>query len=158
MNKKPMACQGCPLYNDGVGFVKDRLKGGEVTVCLPLPSKEEEALGISGRGADFMQVKDNLAPNMGVDAGEMNLTHAIRCRYRKQKGNGQWYSVEFDEMFKLRTVRAAMEHCKVHDQEIEGERLVMAMGEINHLKYGGPAANDAQYSWRGHLSPLETKG
>ena len=153
--RKPKECQGCALFKDGLGFVRDRDKGGELTVTLPIPSAEAEAIGVGGFGRDWETIKEKYLPLAGQDPGEVNITHVIRCRYKKPKSGGKWYGVLFDGMFKLKEVIAAMHHCKVHDKEIEGEKLRVVMGEIGHMRYGGAASQDAPFTWRGHLAPEE---
>lgn len=152
---KPKTCMGCPFYADGDGFVPDRTRNkAEVTICFPTPSDEEVKRGGSGYGGDYNTVVDRYLPILGLATTDINIRHVLRCRPRKRRRNGTWYSFPLpEEWLRSRNVRDAVEHCRVHDQEQSNVRLVIAMGYLGHLKYGGPAAQDAQFNWRGHLAP-----
>ena len=124
-----------------------------MTLCFPLPSNQEEDIGSSGAGADWKEIKERYLPLLGLEPDEVNITHVLRCRPRARKGDGTWYSYLSEDFFKTKVARQAMEHCKVHDKEMEGEELKVVMGELGHVKYGGPGATDSQFNWRGHLAP-----
>lgn len=158
MQDKPSTCMACPFYADGEGFVPDRYKvGAKVTLCFPSPSDEEVKRGGSGYGGDYGTVVDKYLPILNLGPTDINISHCLRCRPRKRKKSGEWYSYPLPEaMLQSRMVKDALDHCRVHDKDGD-EDLIIAMGYLGHKKYGGEASGDAQFNWRGHLSPLKPR-
>src|SRR2546428_7763535 len=79
---KPPACQGCPFYGDGQGFVPGELRGSPVLVYGQNPGAEEEAQGKPFVGATGATMERNYFKVSGLSREDVSLDNAIRCRYK----------------------------------------------------------------------------
>ena len=81
MNQKPSTCQGCPLFEDGEGFVADSIpENAQVIVVSAAPTTYELRVGVTAEGYEF---EKHYAEYL-IRAGQVvvGFTHLIRCRGR----------------------------------------------------------------------------
>ncbi len=83
MLPKPASCIGCPMYQDGKGFVPDEVvEGAEVFVLGQNPGAEEERMGKPFVGKTGQVMLGKYFPIAGLVRGEnVSIGNAIRCRW-----------------------------------------------------------------------------
>lgn len=164
--KKPAACEGCPLYQDGYGFVPDRYVNSEVMILAQNPGADEEAgERLVGRNGDAKILEPaphqpligdtgyhldrTWLPRAGLTRDEVSLTNAVRCRW---KGT--------NELPPLSSAlgREIVQTCMTRHFKPPAEtRVVMAMGDV--ALYAATGVNVwKEYSkigdWRGWVLPF----
>lgn len=151
MLDKPDACQSCPMYGDGKGFVPGYWPEGAILgIIAQNPGAEEEKSGMPLVGNTGRMLATVYLPLVGVDLDEVGRDNVIRCRWRppgrKQKTN---------ELPKGEMLSQAIGHCRQYDCTPESVRLVVAMGVAALSKF---APTLKQFEWRGHLLPEKHNG
>lgn len=164
---KPDTCKGCPLYNDGKGFVPDEpATNPEVFVILQNPGEDEEheakpAIGKTGRFLDT-----SFIPLTGLQRGKtLQVGNALRCRWRdpikKRKTN--------DLPDKKDILDQALKHCEQYLAIPDSVKVVVAAGDPASRYYGRLDKADQvnQYTgkweratvtdWRGFFAPDKYK-
>lgn len=144
--KKPPECQGCPLYDDGFGFVPDEhVPGALVDVWLQNPGAEEELKGQPAIGTTGKILDSELLPRAGLTRGQdVRVRNAIRCRWNNGRG-------KTNDLPPEATLRAALAHCRVHDTPGTASVAVAAGALPWRLRQGGSAGSITD--WRGFLAP-----
>lgn len=160
---KPEACQGCPAYGTGMGFVADEIRPqAPVMLYFQGPGQDEEVgqrflgqdqyesappapmLGRTGRmlGKDFL-------PLAGLTREDCSLGNALRCRW---PGRGN----QLPDLNR-REMQAALAHCtRVHFRRPEGAKVFVAGGEYATSALTGISRNFS--GWRGYMAPLHLPG
>ena len=163
MNKPP-ACIGCPFYQDGKGFVPDRIvPGSKVFVYAQNPGKDE-VLGEKYDGVGYVPhcvepmigktgfaLDNSYLPAAGLSRDEVSIGNAIRCRV-----GGKDELPPIDEV----KTRQAMLHCHLNHFELPpSTKLIIAQGNysLNALTQRGGKGDGIDY-WRGFVLPLNTIG
>jgi len=172
MLKKPDACRGCPLYQDGEGgFVPDRVRGSLVIMAQNPGQNETGGVwwSMGGRirqgpvepliGASGWMVRNQLIPLADVEEEDVTYANAVRCRWRGT-----------DKLPPLHTKVAqdAIHHCqRAHGGHLRDGQTFVALGEyalwyltgIRTLKGRERGETDttqrksALESWRGWTLP-----
>ena len=154
---KPDACQGCPAYGDGQGWVPDDMKPGvEVCVIGQNPGGDEEA-GRRYLGHEQYEPSPHMPligktgrvwergylPLAGLDRSEVSTGNIIRCR---------WGHKDKLPPLNQKIVRQAIEHCnRAHFRPPESTRVFVAMGEYAFMGLTG-LQHDFN-GWRGYVHP-----
>lgn len=144
MLPKPDTCKGCPLYQDGNGFVPDELvEGSEVFVLGQNPGAEEEQEGKPFVGKTGYVMVHEYFPIAGLVRGEnVSIGNTLRCRWQQS-----------NNLPTGKTLSSAVAHCtQAHLRIPESTKLVVAQGSLAAKLM----ANDDTLSitdWRGFLLP-----
>lgn len=139
MLPKPSACQGCPMYQTGQGFVPDEIvPGARVNVDLQNPGSKEERDGKPAVGFTGDILNDTLLPAAGLARGGVNVRNVIRCRWQGT-----------NTMPPAAVLSKAIQHCRVHDQPTNAV-VTVACGSHAWKAHGGPGTVTA---WRGFPHP-----
>ena len=175
---KPSACQGCPAFGDGTGFVPDEIvEGAEVAVCGQNPGEYEEngtkIVGYeSGQpvieshphapylGPTGYVMEKQYFPVAGLARGSVTVLNAMRCR---------WNHTDTMRPLKSPEQRAAIDHCtRAHQRLPASTRLIVAEGEYalwaltrqglsvknSSCKYDGCECKAHTIgAWRGYVLP-----
>lgn len=165
MLPKPLACRGCPLYGNGMGYVPDEwVPGAAIAIVAQNPGEDEERgqrlaslpseperyeshppaplIGKTGR-----LVMRNLMPLLGRVRGEVSLANAIRCRWQR-------HGTPVNDLPPAQTIlaREALAHCqRAHWRPPPGTRTYLALGEYAAFALTGCRVNIA--NWRGFVLP-----
>ena len=144
--RKPSGCLGCPLYDDGDGFVPDEIVHGASTdVWLDNPNDNEERIGKPAMGSTGDDLNETFLPEAGLTRGaDVSIRNVIRCRWRQP--------VTFKKINKLpsgKVLEKAIQHCRVHDAPT-GATVSMAAGSLAWRMHGGPGSVN---EWRGFPHP-----
>lgn len=129
VSKKPIACQGCPLYGDGWGYVSDSVPKNndpKLIIVRDMPSKKSRESGIAGTSGEIKGWRARVAPMMGLDARkDVSIAHILRCQYY----NGKDY---VSTPPKAAITNPAVEHCRVHDRAdlIQSAKVMVANGPL----------------------------
>lgn len=112
MLPKPDSCKGCPMYDDGMGFVPDEMvPGARTLVVLQNPGSEEERRGKPAIGATGLELDGTYLPKAGLTRGQdVSVGNALRCRARGANGK------RTNKLPSGQTLAGALAHCRVHDQ------------------------------------------
>ena len=143
MNKPP-SCQGCPMYQDGTGFVPDEVvEGAPVFVLGQNPGEDEEKLGRPFVGKTGQEMMKTFFPAAGLIRGEnVSIGNTIKCRWNHS-----------NNLPTGKLLSTAIEHCRTQHLRIPKEtRLLIAQGAIA-LKATQPGNNYSITDWRGFLIP-----
>lgn len=166
MLPKPSACQGCPLYGDGKGFVPDERYDAPVTILAQNPGADEErgqrVTGYSGRVALYEPNQRGPAPLIGktgydmertyfpiakLERGKVSICNVLKCRVQIPRRT--------NDLPTGKVLDAALDHCtSAHLRIPPSTRLVVAMGALAWRAMGGPGTIT---DWRGYLKPGEDK-
>lgn len=141
---KPPACQGCPMYGDGRGFVPDELvSGSQVFVLGQNPGEEEEKTGRPFVGKTGQAMINTYFPAGGLMRGEnVSIGNVLRCRWQNT-----------NNLPVGKTLTAAIKHCTlVHLRIPETTKLIVAQGAVA-LKAVRPGETYSIQDWRGFLIP-----
>lgn len=139
---KPDACVGCPLYQDGHGFVPDEMiEGAAVLVLGQNPGADEAREGrpfVGRTGEEMMRV---YFPAAGLRRGiTVSVANAIRCRWTHS-----------NVLPPERVLKPALAWCmREHYRPPVSTRLVVASGALAWRALGGPPPIT---DWRGFLKP-----
>jgi uracil-DNA glycosylase len=161
---KPESCKGCPLYQDGKGFVPDRIVDGtEVLILAQNPGAHEESgeqvVGHTYVGRKRVPVvqpnPDGPAPLIGQTGHDMtteylpltglsreavSTANVLKCRLIV---NGK----RTNDLPTGRTLTDAVDHCtRAHLKIPPTIRFVVAMGALATKFTGCPGSVS---SWRG---------
>ena len=163
---KPDACQGCPLYGDGEGYVADEIcEGATYLLVLDSPNKDAINAGrpLAGdlgneyeekyfaraeaiRGRNPMLIYDYFTehewcgepiPTWSVDNGNISIAHVLRCDARRLTVNE----------------RSAIEHCRQFDVIQDAVKLVIASGNLAWETLTEETGK--VITWRGSISKRE---
>ena len=144
--RKPPSCQGCPMYQDGDGFVPDELvEGSEVFVLGQNPGAEEEREGKPFVGKTGQAMLNEYFPIANLVRGEnVSIGNTLKCRWRKS-----------NNLPIGKTLMDAVAHCtKSHLRFPQSTRLVVAQGALATKVM--TQNNDISITdWRGFLLPNE---
>lgn len=82
LNKKPNGCVGCPLYDDGYGFVKSEGQGlNRVLVLAEAPSKSDVQDGLPLRPfSEAGVIFERMLKRAGIDRNHFIINNTISCR------------------------------------------------------------------------------
>jgi DNA polymerase I-like protein with 3'-5' exonuclease and polymerase domains/uracil-DNA glycosylase len=160
MLPKPPACQGCPLYGDGWGFVPDHhVPGASVLIVAQNPGADEESgqfrVGdtsvpytpaplIGKTGSDLFQ---HFAPLAKLTRETVSLGNILKCRWQGH------CEARCNHLPSGKMLEQAVTHCRqAHFRVPPSTRLIVAMGALawDTLTGGrvGPISR-----WRGFLAP-----
>jgi uracil-DNA glycosylase family 4 len=162
---KPESCKGCPLYQDGTGFVPDALNDeAEVFVVAQNPGANEEA-GLKWNGTLYEPhpqepligktghyMDSAFLPVAGLNRSQISVGNALRCRWRNA-----------DDLPLLRQplARKALEHChSAHFKLPPKTKVIVATGEyaMHALTQYGLEKFNSLSDWRGYVLPFEPVG
>ena len=177
MLPKPEGCLGCPLYQDGKGFVPDRIPAGaEVLILAQNPGEGEEEgqrvveyVGPKRHRTEPCEPQPMIGPTgymmdktfiplAGLDREKVGVANVLRCRLIKD-------GKRTNNMPTGATYREATAHCtSAHLRIPPSVRLIIAQGAHAWRLLGGPfpkktATNykddeaGGMSGWRGHLMP-----
>ena len=147
--KKPEKCKGCPLYQDGEGFVPDEVvEGATVFVLGQNPGEEEVREGKPFVGKTGQAMMARYFPAAGLIRGEnVSISNTLRCRWNKS-----------NNLPTGRTLINAVDHCtRAHLHIAPSIRLVVAQGALA-AKMLSKDPNLSIEKWRGFLLPNEYQG
>lgn len=157
MIPKPSTCVGCPLYQDGKGWVGDHLiEGSRVLVKGQNPGECEElghlVTGYSGSrpiydkvtpgpflGPTGYQLNRTFLPLAGLTREEVSVSNTIRCRWRGS-----------NELPSGKVLKEAIKHCSQYDRVPASVKVTVAMGGVAWIASGGVGSIT---DWRGSLHP-----
>lgn len=144
--RKPDSCLGCPLYDDGQGFVPDEIvPGAPVDVWLQNPGETEERKAVPAVGSTGDDLNDKFLPVAGLTRGQdVSVRNVLRCRWR-HPGTGKKVNL----LPTGKTLQAAIAHCRVHDTD-NGAETAVACGALAWKAFSGPGTVT---EWRGFPKP-----
>ena len=120
--KKPPECRGCPLYQDGDGFVPDEvIEGAKVFVLGQNPGAEEEKKGKPFVGRTGEAMMSRFFPVAGLRRGEnVSIGNTIRCRYQGT-----------NNLPSGKSLNEAISHCTAAHLRIPSStKLIVAQGAV----------------------------
>ena len=141
---KPEACQGCPMYQDGRGFVPDELVDGADTFVLGQnPGEEEEKTGRPFVGKTGQVMINTYFPAGGLIRGEnVSIGNVLRCRWQGT-----------NNLPTGKTLIQSINHCKqAHLRIPSSVKWIVAQGALA-LKCARPGETYSINDWRGFLIP-----
>lgn len=146
--KKPASCQGCPLFDDGEGFVPDEMiPGARVDVWLQNPGETEERKARPAVGSTGEDLDEKFLPAAGLTRGQdVSVRNVLRCRWR-HPGTGK----KCNNLPSGKVLEKAIQHCRVHDAAT-GATVSMAAGSLAWRMQGGPGTIT---DWRGFPHPTK---
>ena len=147
--KKPEKCKGCPLYQDGEGFVPDEVvEGALVFVLGQNPGEEEEREGKPFVGKTGQVMMSRYFPAAGLIRGEnVSIGNVLRCRWKRS-----------NNLPTGRTLYEAVERCNgVYLHIAPGTKLIVAQGALA-VKFLAQDQTLSIEKWRGFLLPNEYQG
>ena len=143
MIRKPAACQGCPFYGDGGGFVPGELRGSPVLVYGQNPGEAEEAQGKPFVGATGATMERKYFKVAGLSRDDVSLDNAIRCRWKGKN--------ELPPLSQTLT-REALRHCyQAHFKLPEATRIIVTQGDY---ALSGLTGQTSSTDWRGYALAL----
>ncbi len=144
--RKPSSCQGCPLFDDGEGFVPDEIvPGATVDVWLQNPGETEERAAQPAVGSTGDDLNDKFLPEAGLTRGQdVSVRNVLRCRWR-HPGTGKKTNL----LPSGKMLEKAVQHCRVHDAST-GATVSVAAGSLAWKMQGGPGSIT---DWRGFIHP-----
>ena len=168
MLDKPTACQGCPLFGSGRGFVPDELhEAALVTILMQNPGADEESgrqvVGLDERGRPHYApcsprpaigrtgyyMDSKFLPLAELERGtDVSVCNVLKCRMGKT-----------NDLPTGAVLKRAVEHCtKAHLQIPKATRLIVAQGGLawdwTQNQVGLPETKKLSISkWRGHVGP-----
>lgn len=164
---KPAACQGCPMYGDGLGFVPDEIRDdAEVFILAQNPGENEEnglkCVDFGPRygsrqtyvteptgpapliGPTGFMLEREFLPLAGLSRDKLSLGNLLKCRL-VIKGK------RVNTMPTGKVLDACVSQCTTAHLRIPPVvKLVVAMGAHAWKFMGGPAPIT---DWRGFLKP-----
>lgn len=142
--KKPSACIGCPLYNKGTsGFVADYIPHGtQVIVVQDVPPKN-----INGSSADDTYDAKLFKREFEVElkGAVVGWSHLLRCTHGKSG----------DELIKGKNFKAAVEHCRRHDQFGNSVLVAIGPGSWKYLSKLKVTKKNSRKFWQGYYVEVE---
>ena len=144
--KKPDTCKGCPLYDDGEGFVPDELIAGALTqVWLQNPGDGEERKAKPAVGATGDDLDRKWLPRAGLTRSvNTSVCNAFRCRWRDPKTGKK-----VNKLPPPAILSAALKHCRQYD-DVQGLSKIIAAGAVAWRALGQAFAIT---DWRGFVGP-----
>lgn len=144
--KKPASCMGCPLFDDGDGFVPDEIvPGAQVDVWLENPGETEERKAQPAVGSTGDDLNEKFLPASGLTRGQdVSVRNVLRCRWR-HPGTGK----KTNNLPSGKVLEKAIQHCRVHDAPT-GATVSVAAGSLAWRMQGGPGSIT---EWRGFPHP-----
>lgn len=171
---KPEGCIGCPLYDNGQGFVPDQIiPGSDTMILMQNPGATEEQYGVPAIGdtgklmnevfiplAGLYRQTNIVAPTGHVDTdSDISVANVLKCRWRDSDGNFTNSLPSGD------VLEAAVAHCTdAHLYVPEHIKYVVAQGSLafNYITDGAIRESDGKPSgvndWRGNVLPVEYMG
>ena len=153
MFHKPNECIGCPMYDDGQGFVPDELTPGATTFILGQnPGEQEEDEGKPFCGKPGWVMENVYMPLAGLRRGEnVSIGNVLKCRWRNPSKrdvlnpNGK----KTNDMPPAMILNKAIKHCMEAHLRIPAEvDLIIATGSIAWKAMGNKTSIS---DWRGYL-------
>ena len=150
MISKPPGCIGCPLYDNGMGFVPDEIvPGARTLVVLQNPGQEEERTGRPAQGVTGSELNNTYLPKAGLTRKtDVSVANAIRCRARGTDGK------RTNKLPSGQTLALALAQCRQYDAW-SNQDLVVASGAAALSAVGGAGKVS---EWRGFLAPVHSLG
>lgn len=170
MLKKPPTCSGCPLYDDGMGYVPDEIvAGSEIMIVLQSPGANEEECGRPAVGDAGTYMNEHFIKLLGKTRDEVSVGNILKCRWRHpktgqktsklpsetgvwNKDKKKWDQVTGKEIEKLAVTQCLLAHWQVPKH-------------IKHLLMLGDKGMPTQMvtgvstlEWRGFLAPEKLNG
>ena len=163
---KPIACHGCPMYGDGVGWVPDEMvETVRVLILAQNPGADEERgmqiVSYEGRdpvyephapapliGKTGYEMEHEYFPLAGLERGvNVSLANVLKCRQIK---NGK----RTNDMPTGKVLAGAVAHCtKAYLRIPLAVELIVAMGAHSAAYLGCPGSIT---DWRGHVFEVNT--
>lgn len=145
---KPIDCIGCPLYDDGQGFVPDEVQDGQsVFIFAQNPGEQEEHDGRPMVGATGKVNDETYIPFTGLERGkDIGVGNSIRCRavIAGKRSN---------LLPPVKILKAAQSHCNAAHLKIpDSVKLVVAHGAAA-WDYTQGKAHLSIDDWRGFIGP-----
>lgn len=171
MLAKPDSCKGCPWYQDGFGFVPDRIPSdATVLFILQNPGKnEEEGRRVTGYEGAQHQVTEPCPPQpligptgydfhktflplSGLDERKVGLANVVRCRKQLPEIDPETGRAKrTNDMPDRADYEVVVTHCNQAHLRIPATvKLLVAQGAHAWKFLGGPQPLD---DWRGYLAP-----
>ena len=153
MLQKPKTCEGCPLYDNGQGFVPDEVQDGQrVFIFAQNPGEQEEHDGKPMVGATGKVNDETYIPLTGLERGkDIGIGNSIRCRavIAGKRSN---------LLPPAKILKAAQAHCNTAHLKIPASvKLVVAHGAAA-WDYTQGKAHLSIDDWRGFLGPHQFHG
>ena len=171
MLPKPPACDGCPLWGDGRGFVPDKLiEGSTVALVCQNPGQMEEqgqrvVSYIQGKpvtepcthqpltGATGFAVEHTWLPKAGLKRDDVSYLNILKCRWIQ-------HGKRTNHLPKDKSYHQAVAHCmQAHFKVPDSVTTLVACGDHAFKALGGgglkqPDGKPATISsYRGYLLP-----
>lgn len=168
---KPEACRGCPLYQDGRGWVPDRLvEGSTVALVCQNPGQSEEqgqcvTSYIGGKpvfepcshepltGATGYAVRATWLPKSGLHHDDVSYLNILKCRW-------QVHGKRTNALPQGKVYHEAVAHCtKAHLRIPDSVTTLVACGDHAFKALGGSSLRSPDgkpatiSSYRGYLLP-----
>lgn len=143
---KTAGCLGCPLYDDGNGFVPDEIvASAKVDVWLQNPGETEENRARPAVGSTGDDLNDKFLPAAGLTRGQdVSVRNVLRCRWR-HPGTGK----KTNNLPSGKVLEQAIKHCRTYDAAT-GATVSIAAGALAWRMFGGPGTIT---DWRGFPHP-----
>ncbi len=145
MLKKSEACAGCPMFQDGRGFVPDEVVEGATTFVLGQnPGSDEEREGRPFVGKSGQLLVRSYFPIANLTRGEnVSIGNALRCRLLV---NGR----RTNDLPREPVLGQALAHCTAaHLRVPASTTLIVALGEVAVRAVTGKQVSVLE--WRGYL-------
>jgi uracil-DNA glycosylase family 4 len=144
---KPAACQSCPMYGDGFGYVPDEILAGgaDVAIVGQAPGADEEREGRPFVGATGQLMEREYFPQGRLQRGGVHLLNILKCRWQPTPGKPKTNNLP-----PAATLNAAVEHCMREHFTLPDVRLIVAQGHLACQALGCPGKVT---DWRGAVWP-----
>lgn len=134
MQQKPESCKGCPFYKTGkyFGFIPDDVPSTSQVVLIHDIPDMKTAADDASETWESRYFKMTFAPYLGLEPYQIGYAHILRCKHPiGSKG---------------KTLAAAKEHCRRHDDFGENN-LVVTTGPSGWKLLGGNQGGSRK-EWR----------
>ena len=158
MLPKPTACQGCPAYGNGKGFVPDELVAGSPVWLLGCGvTRDEELTGQPLAGRAGAWVERDFFPLAGLTRHQnVSIGNLLKCRWTDTNTGKKTDALPIPTV-----LRDTIAHCTAAHLRIPaGVNLIVAHGEEAwaYASNGvgpllGKGEDDESGKWRGYLAP-----
>lgn len=146
MIPKPEACQGCPLYGSGKGFVPDEIPAdAQVVVIGQNPGREEVTHGRPFVGPEGQALRQSVA-KLGWRVG---LGNALRCRLEGHCAS------PCNHLPSRAVLQQALRHCRTHLTLPPATHTLIAHGAVAWEALGQPGSIS---QWNGFRGPEPYEG
>lgn len=174
MLPKPEACKGCPMYDDGMGFVPDSLvPGADTMIVMQNPGETEELTGTPACGdtgqlmnVSFIPLAElsrtvtvHASPAATVTTADVSVGNIIKCRWRDESGKKTNVLPPND------ILEVATGHCtNAHLQVPVSTKVIVAQGSLAFKYFSHDILKEADgkdstvTNWRGSVLPFDYEG